>query len=400
MVKTVIFSVFLFCFINGISAQINTFFHKKESDNELDTSFFQKNEKTENEGTKKVFFPKKIFRKISDLFKNKNEQDSVPTNPNLFSYDKPDVNPFFIFTEEQERIYLDSLKMALIRKRKDVLMKRAAMSLPLDTLQITSYFGYRKDPFTGEKKFHNGIDFRAKNNFVYPILPGIVIQAGYRGGYGFCIEVQHGDMTTLYAHLSYILVKDKQTVPAGEPIGISGTTGRSTGEHLHFSVTQNGKFINPSIVLEYILGELADKNLSKKQIQKEKKMYEQDLEKEKEMLQKFQEMEKTEDSPKNTVSSIIWGGEHSQKGIVLRTNGKLNNDTLYNSVKTKDNGVRILPNVSKTQDHKHNDKLMDGSVIRRKVVIKESDGMRIIFVNGNDGLNLPKRKDDTFHSTK
>ena len=204
---------------------------------------------------------KRCFQRISSwigVSKNKSQQDTVPTNPELFSYDQIEGAGSFIFTETDEKKYLDSIKYELIMRRHQVLKRKSMVSLPMETLKVTSHFGYRSDPFNKAMKFHNGIDFSAKDNFVNAVLPGIVIYAGYRGGYGYCVELKHGDIHTLYAHLSYILVKHQQPIPAGEPIGISGTTGRSTGEHLHFSVINKGKFVDPLPLLEYLSSILAE----------------------------------------------------------------------------------------------------------------------------------------------
>ena len=305
MLKKLLFPVFLIFSITDMSAQFNSIYRSNVAKDEPAVESIREIKEPGSDEKDGGFFSKGIFKKIKGLFVT--EKDSVPLDPNLFSYDKPEGDGFFIFTEKQEKEYLDSLKIELIKKRHDVLLKRTMMSLPMDTLKITSPFGYRTDPFTGERKFHNGIDFRARNYFIYPVLPGIVVKAGFRGGYGFCIEVQHGEMTTIYAHLSYILVQEKQVVPAGEPIGISGTTGRSTGEHLHFGVTQNGKFINPSILLEYIVGELADKNHAKEELLKERELLETDMKREKKILEELQvsENEIKKDDP---TAFVIYGG--------------------------------------------------------------------------------------------
>ena len=162
---------------------------------------------------------KRCFQRISSwigVSKNKSQQDTVPTNPELFSYDQIEGAGSFIFTETDEKKYLDSIKYELIMRRHQVLKRKSMVSLPMETLKVTSHFGYRSDPFNKAMKFHNGIDFSAKDNFVNAVLPGIVIYAGYRGGYGYCVELKHGDIHTLYAHLSYILVKHQQPIPAGE----------------------------------------------------------------------------------------------------------------------------------------------------------------------------------------
>ncbi|MGM9796091.1 MAG: M23 family metallopeptidase [Parabacteroides sp.] len=221
---------------------------------EFDEHDFEDEElEDEEDGEKKQSPFKKLAGKIKKLFSHpKAERDTVPTDPDLFSYDEIENEGQFIFTEADEKAYLDSIKYELIKRRRAVLQKRSMVSMPMERLQITSYFGYRKDPFTKQVKFHNGVDFAARNYFVNAVLPGIVHFAGYRGGYGYCVELQHGNIHTLYAHLSYILVQKNQPVPAGEPIGISGTTGRSTGEHLHFSVINKGKFVDPMSLLDYL----------------------------------------------------------------------------------------------------------------------------------------------------
>ena len=113
---------------------------------------------------------------------------------------------------------------------------------------ITSAFGYRSDPFDSDNaELHPGIDFRgAKGDPVHVTADGDVVFTGRKGGYGNCIIVQHkNDFQTLYGHLSQIGVKEGQSVKTGDVIGKVGSTGRSTGTHLHYEVRKNGKPINP-----------------------------------------------------------------------------------------------------------------------------------------------------------
>jgi murein DD-endopeptidase MepM/ murein hydrolase activator NlpD len=113
---------------------------------------------------------------------------------------------------------------------------------------ITSMFGYRSDPFDSENaEYHPGIDFKgAKGDPVHVTADGKVVFTGPKGGYGNCIIVQHkNDFQTLYGHLSHIDVEDGQSVSTGDVIGKVGSTGRSTGAHLHYEVRKNGKPINP-----------------------------------------------------------------------------------------------------------------------------------------------------------
>jgi murein DD-endopeptidase MepM/ murein hydrolase activator NlpD len=116
---------------------------------------------------------------------------------------------------------------------------------------ITSNFGYRKDPFTGETKYHGGVDIGAPGGT--PILAaadGTVIVANssdsWGGGYGYYVKIQHNDTySTTYAHCSRIAVTNGQQVKKGEVIAYVGTTGNSTGNHLHFEVWKNGARANP-----------------------------------------------------------------------------------------------------------------------------------------------------------
>jgi murein DD-endopeptidase MepM/ murein hydrolase activator NlpD len=113
---------------------------------------------------------------------------------------------------------------------------------------ITSMFGYRSDPFDSENaEYHPGIDFKgAKGDPVHVTADGKVVFTGRKGGYGNCIIVQHkNDFQTLYGHLSHINVEEGQSVSTGDVIGKVGSTGRSTGTHLHYEVRKNGKPINP-----------------------------------------------------------------------------------------------------------------------------------------------------------
>lgn len=113
---------------------------------------------------------------------------------------------------------------------------------------VTSEFGYRKDPFTGQSKGHSGLDLGArKGTPIRSALPGTVYVVRYStSGYGYHVMVDHGGgFVTLYAHCSKILVTEGQTVDAGTIIAEVGSTGRSTGNHLHFEIRINGEKQNP-----------------------------------------------------------------------------------------------------------------------------------------------------------
>lgn len=119
------------------------------------------------------------------------------------------------------------------------------------TGRISSLFGMRKDPFTGSFKNHGGIDIAAASGSeIKPAAPGKVIFAGERGGYGNLVIVDHGGgITTYYAHNSQNLVKEGDLVGRGDAVALVGSTGRSTGPHIHFEVHKDGHRVDPSFAL-------------------------------------------------------------------------------------------------------------------------------------------------------
>jgi murein DD-endopeptidase MepM/ murein hydrolase activator NlpD len=130
-------------------------------------------------------------------------------------------------------------------------VRNTATSLPFQNpaigKEITSPFGNRRDPFIGRLALHSGVDFRfAPGEKVRPTAPGKVVTAGWTGGYGNMVEIDHGNgISTRYGHMSEILVKVGDTVGREDTIGLAGSTGRSTGTHLHYEVRQNGRAVDP-----------------------------------------------------------------------------------------------------------------------------------------------------------
>ncbi len=127
------------------------------------------------------------------------------------------------------------------------LMEILPLGYPVQAPRITSGFSYRRDPFTGELAEHTGIDFRGeKGDFALATAPGTVIFVGDRGNYGTVVDVDHGmGFTTRYAHLDEGLVKAGDDVQVGAKLGLIGSSGRSTGRHLHYEVRYNGRPYNP-----------------------------------------------------------------------------------------------------------------------------------------------------------
>jgi murein DD-endopeptidase MepM/ murein hydrolase activator NlpD len=120
-------------------------------------------------------------------------------------------------------------------------------------LQVNSGFGMRRDPFTGAARMHTGVDLRADyGESVGASLGGTVIYASYRGGYGNLVIVDHGrGIATMYGHLSSIAVSTGQRVVGGQTIGYVGSTGRSTGPHLHYEVRARGHALDPASVITF-----------------------------------------------------------------------------------------------------------------------------------------------------
>jgi len=119
---------------------------------------------------------------------------------------------------------------------------------PVTSGWLSSYYGYRKDPFTGRKAWHQGIDFAGKaGDKVIAVATGVVSWSGERSGYGTMVEVAHGDgLVTRYAHNDENLVKVGDLVRRGDAVALMGNSGRSTGPHVHFEVFKHGRAVDPS----------------------------------------------------------------------------------------------------------------------------------------------------------
>jgi murein DD-endopeptidase MepM/ murein hydrolase activator NlpD len=118
---------------------------------------------------------------------------------------------------------------------------------PVESGYISSLYGQRTDPFDGNQASHHGIDFAAvAGTQVLAVADGVVSHTGTDGGYGRMVEITHGNgYVTRYAHNAKLLVKPGQTVKRGDPIALMGSTGRSTGPHVHFEVLRDGRPMNP-----------------------------------------------------------------------------------------------------------------------------------------------------------
>lgn len=140
---------------------------------------------------------------------------------------------------------LSVLESLLFNRQLD--MNAVPSRAPIANSYITSGFGGRADPFNGGSAFHKGIDFEADvGDPVLAVADGVVSYSGVRSGYGNVVEVDHGNgYVTRYAHNSRLLLKVGELVRAGQEVAKAGSTGRSTGAHVHFEVWENGRVVNP-----------------------------------------------------------------------------------------------------------------------------------------------------------
>ncbi|RDX36266.1 hypothetical protein DZA50_04145 [Kangiella sp. HD9-110m-PIT-SAG07] len=153
-----------------------------------------------------------------------------------------DVIQSSIEAKEQQLFALESLLLD-----KDISAEQKITGRPVNTGWLSSPYGYRSDPFSGKRAWHAGIDFSAlAGSDVFVTAAGVVTTVERKAGYGIFVEVSHGDgYTTRYGHNKAVLVKKGDLVEKGAVIAKVGSTGRSTGPHVHYEVTRNGKRVNP-----------------------------------------------------------------------------------------------------------------------------------------------------------
>lgn len=170
---------------------------------------------------------------------------STVYQPPSFSHALEELDQTLSHREQQLRI-LESL-LDTRRVKADT----SVAGRPIAKGWLSSRYGQRTDPFTGRLTMHRGVDFAAKDGSdVLSTGAGLVIYAGNRWGYGNLIEINHGNgLITRYAHLKDIIVQKGDIVKAQDVIGTVGSTGRSTGPHVHYEVLKNGHQVNPAIYI-------------------------------------------------------------------------------------------------------------------------------------------------------
>lgn len=145
-----------------------------------------------------------------------------------------------------------AMKFCLLSLAQCSFGQQSAVSLPLRRLRLTSSFGYRIHPMTGGLKFHNGIDLYARSDTVFSVMGGFVTKVANDPVAGNYVMIGHTfGLQTIYGHLSAIAVMPGDSISAGQPIAITGATGRVTGEHLHFAVRYQDHWLPP---LQFLAG--------------------------------------------------------------------------------------------------------------------------------------------------
>ncbi|HRX77144.1 MAG TPA: M23 family metallopeptidase, partial [Candidatus Cloacimonadota bacterium] len=183
----------------------------------------------------KVFLEERIF-----------EGKPLPRAKVLYvSYDgkRTGMHELFRYEQDDEKSVLNGLY-----NKEGKSNNTSGVGYPLSSIHVSSSFGRRLHPVSGRWAHHDGVDYRARYGTpIYAVANGTVTSARWNGGYGKEVRIKHpSGYTTLYAHLSSIGVRNGQTVKRGQVVGRVGSTGVSTGAHLHFGLISAGRYINPN----------------------------------------------------------------------------------------------------------------------------------------------------------
>ena len=181
---------------------------------------------------------------VTDNSPDNTESDSDINNTQISAepmYTDPEVG------EEDSESGDYEFDFGVIRKVASTRKAIVGMKLPIIPKKVTSQFGYRVNPVTGNYGIHGGIDLAADaGTQIHPALPGTVTKAKYSSDYGYFVMIDHGDnVVTLYAHCSELIAQPGDTVDENDVIALVGSTGQSTGPHLHFELRINNVRINP-----------------------------------------------------------------------------------------------------------------------------------------------------------
>lgn len=191
--------------------------------------------------------------------------DMAGLDPDEFSFDSPPAMggpehpaPWVGIHEPELSQSMDMIEISLNKKERELQALEALLTdRELHKMQypqgwpahgwVSSGYGYRTDPFTGRRAFHDGVDIAAPvGTPIHAMAAGVVSFAGHRPGYGLVVEINHGNgYKTRYAHASKLIAKVGERVEKGDTVALVGSTGRSTGSHLHVEVLKNGDAVNP-----------------------------------------------------------------------------------------------------------------------------------------------------------
>ena len=164
------------------------------------------------------------------------------------SYSAPELTEMIFQLERQLEDREKQLRLLdKVSSRQKLEDERYVQGRPITWGWLSSKYGYRSDPFTGKRTWHGGVDLAGKDGSdIIAVASGVVTWAGERYGYGNLVEVDHGDgLVTRYAHAKTVKVKIGDVVQKGQVVALMGSTGRSTGPHVHFEVIRNGKAEDP-----------------------------------------------------------------------------------------------------------------------------------------------------------
>lgn len=202
------------------------------------------------------FFGGKFYNKLSVIYHDRfDEVTNVtevtePKNPKEEIDDSSSSNAENTESETEQKAEEDNKETAVKTEAISVSNNVNTLAWPVNG-KVVSPFGYRNDPFTNEYKMHNGIDIAAESGTdISAAFKGEVLKTGYSQTYGYYVIISHSEtLNTLYAHCSKIYAKEGDEVLKGDVIAAIGSTGRSTGPHLHFEVRIADKKVNPVLLL-------------------------------------------------------------------------------------------------------------------------------------------------------
>lgn len=197
--------------------------------------------------------------KLLDTELEKEELDNLQQN-SIYGFKEKETSKSTslcdINEDEEETISIANYRIDVNEIDKLQTKIKDTFHFPTEHKKYTSFFGYRENPFgTGGYEFHTGIDIAGEGS-IFSVLDGKVVKVGYDPyGYGYYMDIEHSynkteKITTRYAHFRRMDVKENDIVTKGQIIGLMGSTGRSTGTHLHFEVIKDGKRVDPKPYLD------------------------------------------------------------------------------------------------------------------------------------------------------